>query len=169
MIEPLLRERDQRDADAAQVRMPGRIAASRFQDVVGDPAAIGIADIHRPDYGDAVQIVFVEPGSEQVNACRVNGVMVDPGRDIPIRLLGKAQQIVQLNFHQRMQSETIEVLDVILINLMYLGHMTQEEFIKAPEGMKLQERVKPEGVFANEPVADLETAVAQAGVDPTEH
>lgn len=113
----------------------------------------------------AGEIVFREGDSEIVNAVRVNGVIVDPGRELPARLLGKAQQILQLNFHQRMQNENIQVLDVVLMNLMYLGHMTQSQFQKQPEGMKLQERPQQEAPAAA-PVADLETAVAQAGVIP---
>lgn len=107
------------------------------------------------------EIVFRDSAGENVNAIRVNGVMMDDSRNIPVRLLGKAQQILQLNFHQRMQDETLVVVDVILINFMYLGHMTQEEFAQAPEGMQLQE--KPMA-----PVADLETAVAQAAANSPE-
>lgn len=115
----------------------------------------------------AGEIVFREKGEEQVNAIRVNGVLIDPGRDIPARLLGKAQQILQLNFHQRMGSDSIEVLDVVLMNFMYLGYMTQEQFSKMPEGVKLQE--KPKEAPRPQAVPDLETAVGQAtGSDPKE-
>jgi hypothetical protein len=102
------------------------------------------------------EIVFREGDSEQVNALRINGVLVDPGRIIPVRLLGKAQQILQMNFHQRMANPKIEVLDVVLMNLFHLGHMTESEFRAVPEGQKLQERTQVA------PVADLETAVAEA-------
>lgn len=106
------------------------------------------------------EIVFKGGNDDNVNAIRVNGVMLDDSRDIPVKLLGKAQQILQLNFHQRMQDENVVVLDVVLINFLYLGHMTQEEFNQVPEGTQLQEAPLPQ------PVADLETAVAQAGHQP---
>lgn len=102
----------------------------------------------------AGEIVFQDPSSELPVAIRANGVLIDPGKEIPIRLLGKAQQILQINFHQKMEGVEVKVLDVVLINFMYLGHMTAEQFQKVPEGMKMQERPAP--------VADLETAVAQA-------
>lgn len=105
----------------------------------------------------AAEIVFRNKNDEVVNALRINGVLADSNREIPVRLLGKAQQIVQLQFHQRMQDENIEVLDVVLMNFMYLGHMTTEEFNQTPANSQLQE--KPTAP----PVADLETAVAQAG------
>jgi hypothetical protein len=98
--------------------------------------------------------VFRDSESEQVNALRINGVLVDPGKSIPVRLLGKAQQIVQMNFHQRMADPKIQVLDVVLMNMFHLGYMTESEFRAVPEGQKLQERTAP--------VADLETAVAEA-------
>jgi hypothetical protein len=85
------------------------------------------------------EIVFTG-NNDEVNAIRVNGVLIDPEISIPTRLLGKAQQILQLNFHQKMQDDKIKVLDVILLNFTYLGHMTQEEFHKDPEGMKRQEK-----------------------------
>lgn len=108
----------------------------------------------------AAEIVFRVQGQEEVNAVRINGVLVSPTRDIPVRSLGKAQQIVQLNFHQRMQSDKIEVLDVVLMNFMHLGHMTAEQFNEPPAGTVLAEK-EP----VAQPVADLETAVAQAGMN----
>lgn len=104
----------------------------------------------------AAEIVFRDIESEQVNALRINGVIVDSGKSIPVRLLSKAQQIVQMNFHQRMADPKIQVLDVVLMNMFHLGYMTEAEFRKVPEGVKLQERTQAA------PVADLETAVAEA-------
>ena len=105
------------------------------------------------------EIAFRERDKEDIAAIRVNGIMMDPEKELPVRLLGKAQQILQLNFHQRMQNQNIEVLDVVLMNFVYLGQMTQEEFHKAPERLKLQEKAIAPVV---EPIPDLEQAVAQA-------
>lgn len=109
------------------------------------------------------EIAFRERNREEIAALRINGIMMDPERDLPVRLLGKAQQILQLNFHQRMGDQNLEVLDVVLMNFVYLGQMTQEEFHKTPEGTKLQEKPQASVVAA---VPDLETAVAEAGNDP---
>lgn len=103
------------------------------------------------------EIVFRTKGDEQINAMRMNGILKDQERDIPVRLLGKAQQVLQLNFHQRMQDQNLEVIDVVLMNFMYLGLFTEEEFHRAPEGTKLQEVPKE----APAPV-DLDAAVAEA-------
>lgn len=109
------------------------------------------------------EIVFKQKDHDNIHSVRVNGVLIDPGRDVPVRLLGKAQQILQLNFHQRMQEENIEVLDVVLTNFIYLGHFTQAEFHQVPEGTKLQEKTDgaaPERHLKSVP--DLEQAVAEA-------
>lgn len=108
------------------------------------------------------EVVFKHQEQEQVTAIRINGVLIQDELGLPQRSLGKAQQIVQLNFHRRMAEESpfLTVLDVVLMNFVHMGHMTQEEFMKPPEGTKLAE------VAANEPVADLDTAVAEAGIQP---
>lgn len=108
------------------------------------------------------EIVFKHKDHDQIHSTRVNGVLVDLERNIPIRLLGKAQQILQLNFHQRMQDESIQVLDVILADFSYLGLMTQEEFQAAPEGAVLQPKAQAPVIAA---VPDLDQAVASATKD----
>ena len=105
------------------------------------------------------EIIFKEEGSEAIASLRVNGVLMDPKQEVPVRLLGKAQQILQMNFYQRMGEQRVTVLDVILMNVVYLGHMTQEEFHQPPEGTKLQQKSEGPVLVA---VPDLEQAVAEA-------
>lgn len=100
------------------------------------------------------EIVFQQEGEEGIASIRCNGVLIADTRDLPVRLMGKAQQILQVNFHNRMKGQKIQVLDVVLMNFTYLGHMTQEEFNQPPQGTKLQEKTQP--------VPDLETAIAEA-------
>lgn len=78
--------------------------------------------------------------SGQVFATRINGILTDKNKEIPHRLLGKAQQNVQLFFHNRMGDPDINVLDVVILGFSYLGHMTDAEFSVPPEGMKIQVR-----------------------------
>lgn len=107
------------------------------------------------------ELVFKPNDREEISALRMNGMIFDPEREIGQRLLGKAQQIVQLNFHRKIEEESanVTVVDVVLMNFVYLGYMTQEEFLKVPEGVKITERKEP----TLSAVPDLETAVAQAG------
>ena len=87
------------------------------------------------------EIIFrSKQNEEDVTAIRLNGVLISDRVDLPVRTLGKAQQILQLNFHNKMQSEDIEVLDVVLHNFVYLGHFTKEEFEATPDGTKVQEK-----------------------------
>lgn len=111
------------------------------------------------------EIVFKYPEHENIHSVRVNGVLIDLERDIPVRLLGKAQQILQLNFHQRMQDEKIQVLDVVLSNISYLGHFTQAEFHAVPEGTKLKEKAPETPERHLKSVPDLEQAIQQANIE----
>ena len=108
------------------------------------------------------EIVFQTKDDPGVNAVRINGVIIDDQRELPSRLLGKAQQILQLNFHQRMgeESQSLNVLDVVLQNFVYLGHFTQGEFITPPEGTKVQEKVVP--LKAHPSLEDSVAAATQA-------
>lgn len=108
------------------------------------------------------EIVFVhQDNPDQPSAIRLNGVLMDKSRDLPVRLLGKAQQILQLNFHNRTQDEKVKVVDVTLMGFSYLGEFTQEEFQATPEGTKLQERPTPSNEEIQQTL-DLEAVVAQA-------
>lgn len=109
------------------------------------------------------EIIFQEEGNEALASLRVNGVLMDPKQEVPVRLLGKAQQILQMNFYQRMAEQKVKILDVVLMNFVYLGLMTQEEFHQPPEGTKLQQ--KPEGPVLVA-VPDLDQAVAEAATSP---
>lgn len=88
------------------------------------------------------EVIFTNKKDETqaINGIRLNGVLITDRQDLPVRSLGKAQQILQLNFHNKMQDEDIEVLDVILHNFVYLGHFTKAEFEATPEGTKVQEK-----------------------------
>ena len=111
------------------------------------------------------EIVFRHKKDEggQVNAIRVNGVLLDDARDLPARLLGKSQQILQLNFHKRMQDENIEVLDVVLVNFTYLGEFTEEQFHATPEGTTLKPKAEAgPGLAVVGGTATLEDALAEA-------
>lgn len=114
------------------------------------------------------EIVFRHKADEagNVHAIRANGVMASTSKEITAFLIGKAQQIVQMNFHTRMQGEAaeVEILDVVIINLSYLGLMTTEEFKAVPEGAKLQEKPRPQPP-ANDTEGNPFVSVAPAAVD----
>lgn len=114
---------------------------------------------HHLIYGE---IVFKYKDHEQIHSTRVNGVLITSDQKITIRQLGRAQQTLQLNFHQRMQDESIQVLDVILADFSYLGLMTKKEFEQPPQGTTLQLKAQAPVTAA---VPDLDQAVASATKD----
>ena len=107
------------------------------------------------------ELVFVDPAVENClpNAIRANGVMVLPERKINRFAMGKAQQILQANFFQKMGEVQVNVVDVVLINFTWLGRMTPGEFSKTPEGLKMQERA-PEGDDSNAAPAQPSSSTA---------
>ena len=98
------------------------------------------------------ELVFVDPKVEDSmpNAIRANGVMILSERKINRYAMGKAQQILQANFHQKMGEVQMKIVDVVITNFEWLGRMTPGEFAKMPEGLKMQERA---------PVGDEPSAV----------
>lgn len=112
------------------------------------------------------EIVFQKSEEDMIHSIRTNGVLIHEGMDLPVRALGKAQQILQANFRQRMGEETnIKILDVVLANFVHLGKFTQSEFHAAPEGSVLREKIAEPVVVAE---ASLEDAVAAADLQKQE-
>lgn len=80
----------------------------------------------------------------------INAIVTNKDRLFPSRLIGKAQQAIQLHFFKKINDATVTVLDVPIQNIVNLGLMTEAEFHAAPEGTALQERSTPvENPFDN--------------------
>lgn len=90
------------------------------------------------------EVKFAKPATddqpETIGSTLLNAVVSRDEKTFPVSAIGRAQQALQLNFHGRMEDPSIIVADVVLVNVVYLGHMSQAEFQKQPEGTKLQER-----------------------------
>ena len=99
----------------------------------------------------AGEVLFeMKHGEEvEVGSLRVNAMVTDHSKQIPVRLLGKAQQALQLRFvKQHINEEDLDklrIIDCVILNISYLGFFTEEEFNQAPEGMKLQEKTASPG------------------------
>lgn len=89
----------------------------------------------------AGNVVFVNIKTEQPGSVPLNGVLFTDIQDIPARSLSKAQQILQLNFFKNsgLESTEVQVVDVVIHNLVYLGHFTEAEFTQPPAGMTVQQ------------------------------
>lgn len=95
----------------------------------------------------AVQIVFSTPaedGSDANHAVMVNTVVLTDTDTIPTRALAQIQQGAQMQLFKKLGEETFaktKVLDVITLNIVNLGYMTEEEFHAAPSGAELKEKL----------------------------
>lgn len=88
------------------------------------------------------ELTFIDPENENAmpNSVRSNGIMVLDERKLSHYALGKAQQVLQANFHKKMGEVQVTVVDVVLLNFEWLGRMTQGEFEKLPPGIAMRER-----------------------------
>ena len=93
------------------------------------------------------QVVYQVNGQPEISSMHLNGIVTTNTVDLPAASLGKAQQAVQMHFHQRHEGVDLKVLDVVITNLVNLGHMTPQEFHAAPEGTEL--RMRPEASPTN--------------------
>jgi len=91
------------------------------------------------------ELVFRQKDSEVVNSMRINCILINNnnvGDGLAVRHLALAQQTLQANFHRRMDDTTLEVLDVVIMNIMPLGYFTEESFNAAPPGTVVREMTK---------------------------
>jgi hypothetical protein len=69
-----------------------------------------------------------ENATREVGSLKLNSVITLNRNQVVAREMGRAQQALQLRFHERMKDASLEVFDVFLISFSYLGHMTHEQF-----------------------------------------
>jgi hypothetical protein len=65
----------------------------------------------------------------------VNAVLTTKSENVTRSDIGKAQQAAQMTLFGQLGSEavTIQVLNVVITSMTYLGHMTKEEYEAKPE------------------------------------
>jgi hypothetical protein len=93
----------------------------------------------------AGEVFFRTPEEEgvtqSVGSIKLNSMLTLSKNQIAARDMGRAQQALQMRFHERMGDPTLQVFDVFLINFSYLGYMTSEQFA-ADTGLKVPEPTK---------------------------
>lgn len=84
--------------------------------------------------GDISQLENVQPSTVNVNA-----IVRKNDQNFAARDLAKAQQNLHKSFVMKLPNpEMINVHDIVIMNISYLGYMSEEEFQAPPEGMKLE-------------------------------
>lgn len=96
----------------------------------------------------AGEITFAEQQDDQSfiqNLVKLNCVIYSEKNKIRVQELGKAQQTLQMQFFKQLGNDPkllarMQITNVCVLGMTYCGHMSQEEFNAAPEGMKIQEK-----------------------------
>ena len=63
-----------------------------------------------------------------VSTMPISCIVVSERTEFGIAQLAKAQQVAQTQFFKRVDHNAVEVVDVLVNSISYLGHMTEEEF-----------------------------------------
>lgn len=107
----------------------------------------------------SAQIIFMVPGSEMPSAVPVNAVLQTESTTIAVHDIGQAQKTAQMVFHRMMDAdEPSHIVNCVITGLMYLGHMTDEEFKRAPAGLQIVPKTSANDV--PDPFKDAVKAVA---------
>jgi len=88
-------------------------------------------------YMVAGEIVF-QTKENEMGSIRLNALVVTTEQKFAVRQINLAQQTLQMHFHKR-HSDPVEVIDVVMNGLMYLGLFTEQEFHAVPEGVRVQQ------------------------------
>lgn len=102
------------------------------------------------------EIVFQAGEDTTLFTVRTNGVLADDLPEITAKLIGKAQQIAQHQFHKRMDGrDNIKVIDVVILALSPLGHMTADEFQDAPKGDRSPRKALDKHLAQDDPFVSI--------------
>lgn len=86
------------------------------------------------------------PGEIEIGVMDINSVIATETRNIMLNDLNRIQQSTQVVFRQRVTDPDVEVHDVYIENITYLGMATQKEFNNIPSsGTTSPEKVNQSG------------------------
>lgn len=58
----------------------------------------------------------------------LNGVITADSQVLGVNAMSQAQQVLQHHFRLKTEDNTLEIADVIILNIIYLGFQSKEEF-----------------------------------------
>jgi hypothetical protein len=88
-------------------------------------------------------ILFHDPEANATTSIMLNCTIVTDEKNIPSKEIGRAQQTLQMLMFKKLDDPKVEVMDVVIVGISYLGHMTDEYFLAPPEGTTRQEVDRP--------------------------
>ena len=83
-----------------------------------------------------------DPETAQISSIPTNAIVRHDNQNFAAAKLAKGQQNLHKSMLMKMPTEAhaaLTVRDIVVTNVSYLGHMTEEEFQAPPEGMALAE------------------------------
>lgn len=80
------------------------------------------------------QIVFKADNEDNIGSAMTNALFISDMVDYKKKDIGNIQVAAQMAFHQKLDGAVVQIIDVVIINIVYLGYFTEEEFQAAPEG-----------------------------------
>lgn len=94
----------------------------------------------------AGQIMLTVEGEDSgMNTAFLNGVITTKEPLVGAHDIGRAQQTLQMLFFKKVpptDHQKIKIVDVVITGLFSLGYMTDERFLKKPEGVEVRERAR---------------------------
>lgn len=94
-------------------------------------------------FGPAVDENDTAAAVTGVQGIEMNAVVLNDSEKFPVKMISRAQQAAHIQFLKRIGDEaaqSIQVHDVVILNLIPLGYMAQDEFNVLPES----EQAEPE-------------------------
>jgi hypothetical protein len=78
--------------------------------------------------GNVVYKVPTDADTNEMNVIILNGILTTDTQVLGINELNNAQQVLQHHFRDKTEDPTIEIVDVIILNIAYLGLQSKDEF-----------------------------------------
>lgn len=77
------------------------------------------------------EVIYSIAGEDDVRSARANGVLAIETRELPLKAIGKCQEILQMSFHQQFSRENQPpptIHNVVILGLAHLGQFTRAQF-----------------------------------------
>lgn len=82
----------------------------------------------------AGEIIFTKKDDLTPYSSRLNTVLISEDSRIPVAMLGRAQQTLQVQFFKDMGDSELTVINVVILAVQHLGQFTNADFHAPPVG-----------------------------------
>lgn len=89
----------------------------------------------------AGKVLFAVGEKHEIGNFEHNTIITNDKQFVTANMIGKAQQMLQMQLHQQIQDPTMKIVNVHINSVNYLGAMTREQFYTPP----LADETAPQG------------------------